>query len=71
MEEIGKLPENVEIPARDAERSVRDSAADFLREYIGVLNSAEFDAVGADMSKDTGEKFAAGLYQKYLHQQRQ
>ena len=49
---------------------VQDSAADFLREYIGVLNSAEFDGAGADMSKDAGRKFATGLYEKYLHDQR-
>lgn len=71
MTENAELPENVEISTQDADRGVQDSAADFLHEYIGVLNSAEFDGVGADMSKHTGKKFAAGLYQKYLHEQRQ
>ena len=66
MSENAKLPENLDGPAQGAKHSVKDSAADFLREYIGVLNSAE-----SNMSKDTGKKFAAGLHQKYMHEQRQ
>ena len=71
MEENAELPENVEISTHDADRSVQDSAADFLREYIGVLNGKEFNGVETSLSEDSGKKFAAGLYQKYLHQQRQ
>ncbi len=70
MTENAELPESVEAPTQDTKHSVQDSAADFLREYIGVLNSAEFDGAGADMSKDAGKKLAAGLYEKYLHDQR-
>ena len=70
MTENAEFPENVEAPAQEATHGVQDSAADFLREYIGVLNSAEFGGAGADMSEDTSEKFAAGLYQKYIHEQR-
>lgn len=69
--ENAELPENVETPSQDAKRSVQDSAADFLREYIGVLNSAEFGSSGDEMSKDSGKKFAAGLHRKYIHEQRQ
>ena len=71
MEENTELPENAEISTQDPDRSVQGSAADFLREYIGVLNSAEFDSAGADMSKDTGKKFADGICQKYIYEQRQ
>ncbi len=71
MTEINEFPENVEISTQEPDRSVHDSAADFLREYIGVLNSAELDGVEANLSEDTGKKFAAELYQKYLHEQRQ
>ena len=70
MTENAELPESVEAAEEDAKHGVQNSAADFLREYIGVLNSAEFDGAGAEMSKDAGKKFAAGLYEKYLHDQR-
>lgn len=69
MTENAELPENVEISTQDADRSVQDSAADFLREYTGVLNSADFGSHGSDMSKDSDRKFASGIYEQYLRDQ--
>ena len=71
MTENAESPENLDRSAHDAKHGVQDSAADFLREYIGVLNSAEFDIAGTAISKNTGKEFATGLYQKYVHEQQQ
>ncbi len=38
--------------------------ADHLAEHIGVLSSSEYVSGGAQMSKDCGKKFAAGLLRK-------
>jgi hypothetical protein len=38
--------------------------ADFLAGHIGVLASGEHAPGGADMSQDSGKKFATGMVQK-------
>jgi len=40
------------------------SMLDFFEGYIGVLDSSEFVAGGAQMSQDTGRKFAEGMLKK-------
>jgi hypothetical protein len=37
------------------------SMLDFFEGYVGVLHSSEFVPGGAQMSQDTGRKFAAGM----------
>lgn len=44
--------------------------ADFLMGHIGVLHSGEFVKGGAQLSKDTGKEFAAGLVRKRQQKQR-
>ena len=43
---------------------------DFLNGYIGVLHSSEFIKDGAQLSKDTEKKFAAGLVKKRQQKRR-
>ena len=40
------------------------SMLDFFEGYIGVLHSSEFVPGGAQMSQDTGRKFAEGMLKK-------
>ena len=40
------------------------SLADFLNGYIGVIHSSEYIEGGAQMSEDTGKKFAELIMQK-------
>jgi len=40
------------------------AAARFFAGYVGVLNSSEFVPGGAQMSQDTGRKFAEGMLKK-------
>ena len=40
------------------------SMLDFFTGYVGILNSSEFVSGGAQMSQDTGKKFAAGMLKK-------
>lgn len=44
------------------------SLADFLGEFIGCIHSSEVVPGGAQMSTDTGKKFAAGMVKKRLEQ---
>lgn len=77
MTRRAELSESLEIStnnvAQDSEPehtlAVKYSAADFLNEYIGVLNSTDFGSHGSDMSKDSGRKFASGIYEEYLRDQ--
>jgi len=41
-----------------------ESMLDFFAGYVGVLNSSEFVPGGAQMSQDTGRKFAEGMLKK-------
>ncbi len=41
-----------------------DTLADFLGDFIGCINSSEMVPGGAQMSVDTGKKFAAGMVKK-------
>ena len=57
--------------SRPRRRSVRrETLADVLHEHIGVLHSSEHGTAGASMSRDTGENFAAGLFEDYRSQQK-
>ena len=49
---------------------LQGTMADFLKDFIGVLNSSEFVKGGAQMSVDTGKKFSAIVYKKHREQQR-
>ena len=40
------------------------SMLDFFEDYVGVLHSSEFVPGGAQMSQDTGRKFAEGMLKK-------
>ena len=51
-------------PADSRPEGDQESLADFLADHIGVLNSAEQIPGGAQMSEDTGKKFAAGMLRK-------
>ena len=51
-------------PARDEPPGESGTLADFLRDHIGALASGELVPGGAQMSQDTGKKFAEGLLQK-------
>ncbi len=42
----------------------RRTLADFLGEHLGVLHSSEHVPGGAQMSEDTGRKFAEGMAKK-------
>ncbi len=39
----------------------QETHPDFLRGYISVLHSSEYIPGGAQMSKDSGKQFVAGL----------
>ena len=43
---------------------VDGTMADFFEGYIGVIDSSEFVNGGAQMSTDSGRKFAEGMIQK-------
>lgn len=45
----------------DAGDPTESSLADFLGGYVGVLSSDEHVPGGANLSEDTGSRFAAGL----------
>ena len=47
----------------DAERA--QNLAEFLGDYIGSISSSEYVPGGAQMSKDTGKKFAEGMLKKH------
>jgi hypothetical protein len=42
----------------------RQTLADFLQPYIGVLHSSEHVPGGADLSRHTGRKFTDGMIKK-------
>lgn len=46
-------------------RSKAKTLADLLGDYIGAVDSGEYVEGGAQMSKDTGKKFAEGMLKKY------
>ena len=50
---------NVSDPASEG-----GSMLDFFEGYVGVLHSSEFVPGGAQMSQDTGRKFAEGMLKK-------
>ena len=49
---------------------LQGTMADYLKDFIGVLHSSEFVKGGAQMSVDTGKKFAAIVYKKHREQQK-
>jgi len=57
-------PEGDRFPAGE-----QATLADFLRRHLGVLHSSEYVPGGARLSKDSGQKFAAGLVAQ-RHQKR-
>ena len=66
-EDVDTLADSEKRPAESRRSPASEgTAADFLHEYIGALNSAEFGAQRSDMSKDSGKKFAASLYERHL-----
>ncbi|MDQ2733259.1 MAG: hypothetical protein M3Y56_16540 [Armatimonadota bacterium] len=46
--------------------SEKGSLADFLGDFIGCIHSSEFVPGGAQMSTDSGKKFAAGMVKKNI-----
>ncbi len=44
--------------------------AEFLRDYVGVLNSSEHVSGGARMSEDSGKKFAQGMVKQHQERER-
>jgi hypothetical protein len=52
------------LPEESAQDEKPGTLADFLRPHIGVLHSSEQVPGGADMSKNTGQKFVSGLVRK-------
>lgn len=50
-------------PVREADTE-DGTMLDFFTGYVGVLNSSEFVPGGAQMSQDTGRKFAEGMVKK-------
>lgn len=48
--------------------SRRNTLADTLRDYVGVLHSSEHGSGGDNLSRNTGERFAAGLFERYQRQ---
>lgn len=57
------------VPAADNGEKSPESLADFLDGYIGVIQSSEHVEGGAQMSQDTGDKFAALIKQKRTQNQ--
>ncbi len=53
------LAESSPEPAPEGETML-----DFFAGYVGVLSSSEFVPGGAQMSQDTGRKFAEGMQKK-------
>lgn len=53
----------VREPAPEAD-SEGGSMLDFFAGYVGILHSSEFVPGGAQMSQDTGRKFAEGMLKK-------
>lgn len=47
----------------------KGTLADFLAGYIGILSSSEYVPGGAQMSQNTGKKFAKGLVSKRTQRQ--
>ena len=47
-----------------ASSSAQGTLVDFLGEFIGCIHSSEHIPGGAQMSVDTGKKFAAGMVKK-------
>jgi len=52
-------PTATEISAKE-----KETLADYLAGHLGVLSSGEHIPGGAEMSKNSGRKFAAGLLKK-------
>ena len=53
-----------ELEKTDSVHKETETLADRLTDYIGVLSSSEYVPGGAQMSKDTGKKFAEGMVKK-------
>ncbi|MBI1925070.1 hypothetical protein HYR99_12580 [Candidatus Poribacteria bacterium] len=72
--QLGKLPETLALEvlrkqfahSAEVEASVTQARtlADLLGDYIGTVDSSEYVEGGAQMSKDTGKKFAEGMLKK-------
>ena len=52
------------IPASEEARERPSTLADFLNGYIGVIRSSEFVEGGAQISENTGDRFAHLMIQK-------
>ena len=58
------LQAEVAIEDTSGPASESGSMLDFFEGYVGVLHSSEFVPGGAQMSQDTGRKFAEGMLKK-------
>jgi len=70
---LGVAPEDLALEILERSLAKREplssgaprNLADYLEEYIGVIDSSEYVPGGARMSEATGKKFAAGLLAKH------
>jgi hypothetical protein len=61
---LDSLRERFVAPSVPEETPQEGTLYDFLQGYIGVIHSSEYVPGGAQMSKDTGRKFAEGMLKK-------
>ena len=59
-------PQAAEAPAESAPKR---TLADLLEGYIGAIRSSEHIPGGANMSVDTGKRFAEGLWEQHQRDQ--
>ena len=62
LEDLRRLYAPVPIPDEPAVEG--ETMADFFKGYAGTINSSEFVPGGANMSQDTGRKFAQLMVEK-------
>ncbi len=55
-------------PDETAQTEESETLADFLQGHVGVLHSSEYVPGGAQLSKDSGRKFAQGLAAQHQQQ---
>jgi len=61
---IGYLRQHIPAMRATESESAGGTMADYLRDVIGVINSAEMVPGGANMSQDTGKKFTEIVLKK-------
>lgn len=54
----------IKSPASKVASNMKGSMFEYLSGYIAVLHSSEYVAGGAQMSKNTGKRFAKGMLKK-------